>query len=77
MTTQISILPPEVLLSPMIIITSPELLLWFGLDGAANFEQVLPNLDNFYEISDADTADPSTLPIGFLKPNAYVKPDAS
>ncbi|MGC6466171.1 MAG: DUF1501 domain-containing protein [Akkermansiaceae bacterium] len=54
-----------------------ELLLWFGLDGAANFEQVLPNLDNFYEISDADPADPSTLPIGFLKPNAYVKPDAS
>ena len=45
-----------------------ELLLWFGLEGAANFEQVLPNLANFYDIGDADLTDPTTLPIGFLKP---------
>jgi len=48
-----------------------ELLLWFGLDGAANFEQVLPNLSNFYNIGDADASDPTTLPIGFLKPSAF------
>lgn len=45
-----------------------ELLLWFGLEGAANFEQVLPNLDHFYDIAGADLSDPTTLPIGFLKP---------
>lgn len=48
-----------------------ELLLWFGLDGEANFEQVLPNLSNFYDLGDADAADPTTLPIGFLKPNSF------
>ena len=48
-----------------------ELLLWFGLEGAANFEKVLPNLSNFYEIGDANAADPATLPIGFLKPDAF------
>lgn len=48
-----------------------ELLLWFGLQGQSNFAQVLPNLSNFYNIGDADAADPSTLPIGFLKPNAF------
>lgn len=49
-----------------------ELLLWFGLDGASNFDQVLPNLSNFYDLSGSDPADPTTLPIGFLKPNAFV-----
>lgn len=48
-----------------------ELLLWFGLAGQANFEKVLPNLRNFYDIGDADAADPTTLPIGFLKPEAF------
>ena len=48
-----------------------ELLLWFGLEGQANFEKVLPNLSNFYDIGDADAADPTTLPIGFLKPGAF------
>ncbi len=48
-----------------------ELLLWFGLSGAANFEQVLPNLSNFYNISNADASDPTSLPIGFLKPNSF------
>jgi uncharacterized protein (DUF1501 family) len=42
-----------------------ELLLWFGLEGRSNFEKVLPNLENFYNIDDADSADPTTLPIGF------------
>jgi hypothetical protein len=44
-----------------------ELLLWFGLEGRDQFERVLPNLSNFYDIADADLTDPSTLPIGFLK----------
>ena len=48
-----------------------ELLLWFGLKGRANFEQVLPNLSNFYDIGDADASDPSTLPIGFLKSDTF------
>lgn len=48
-----------------------ELLLWFGLKGRANFEKVLPNLSNFYDIREAVASDPSTLPIGFLKPDAY------
>ena len=48
-----------------------ELLLWFGLDGASNFEKVLPNLSYFYNLANADAADPATLPIGFLKPNAF------
>lgn len=48
-----------------------ELLLWFGLEGRANFEKVLPNLSNFYDIRDAEAGDPSTLPVGFLKPDTY------
>lgn len=48
-----------------------ELLLWFGLEGRANFEQVLPNLSNFYDIGDAEASDPSSLPIGFLKPDSF------
>jgi uncharacterized protein (DUF1501 family) len=48
-----------------------ELLLWFGLDGDANFAKVLPNLVNFYDIGEADATDPATLPIGFLKPNTF------
>ena len=48
-----------------------ELLLWFGLEGGDNFERVVPNLGNFYDIASADAADPSSLPIGFLKPNAF------
>jgi uncharacterized protein (DUF1501 family) len=48
-----------------------ELLLWFGLEGKSNFERVLPNLNNFYNIDDADASDPTTLPIGFLKPDAF------
>ncbi len=48
-----------------------ELLLWFGLEGRSNFEKVLPNLENFYNIDDADSADPTSLPIGFLKPDAF------
>ncbi|MEO1831097.1 MAG: DUF1501 domain-containing protein [Akkermansiaceae bacterium] len=48
-----------------------ELLLWFGLEGRAKFEQVLPNLSNFYDVRDAEPRDPSTLPIGFLKPDAF------
>ncbi len=48
-----------------------ELLLWFGLSGRANFEQVLPNLSNFYDVADANPADPTTLPIGFLKPGTF------
>ena len=48
-----------------------ELLLWFGLKGRTNFEQILPNLCNFYDIRDAKPHDPPTLPIGFLKPDAF------
>jgi uncharacterized protein (DUF1501 family) len=48
-----------------------ELLLWFGLEGRANFEEVLPNLSNFYDVRDAEPSDPSTLPVGFLKPDTY------
>ncbi|MDA7914081.1 DUF1501 domain-containing protein [Akkermansiaceae bacterium] len=48
-----------------------ELLLWFGLKGRTNFEQILPNLSNFYDARDAEAHDPSTLPIGFLKPDTY------
>jgi uncharacterized protein (DUF1501 family) len=48
-----------------------ELLLWFGLEGRDHFERVLPNLANFYDIATADPADPSSLPIGFLKPNVF------
>ena len=47
-----------------------ELLLWFGLEGRDNFERVVPNLGNFYDIASADAADPSSLPIGF-QPNAF------
>jgi uncharacterized protein (DUF1501 family) len=48
-----------------------ELLLWFGISGNANFESVLPNLDSFYTPSTANPADPSTLPLGFLRPNTF------
>ncbi|YCM44126.1 DUF1501 domain-containing protein [Verrucomicrobiaceae bacterium 227] len=48
-----------------------ELLLWFGLEGASNFEAVLPNLSYFYNVADADTSDPTTLPIGLLKPDTF------
>ena len=48
-----------------------ELLLWFGLKGESNFEQVLPNLSNFFDLSQVNPADPSTFPIGFLKPNTF------
>lgn len=48
-----------------------ELLLWFGLEGASNFDTVLPNLKNFYDLASADPSDPSTFPIGFLKPNTF------
>jgi len=48
-----------------------ELLLWFGLEGSSNFETVLPNLSNFFDISGVDAADPSTFPLGFLKPNSF------
>ena len=48
-----------------------ELLLWFGLEGSSNFDAVLPNLPYFYNLANANAADPTTLPIGFLKPNAF------
>ena len=47
-----------------------ELLLWFGVP-ASDFSYVLPNLSNFYDPSTANPADPSTLPIGFLKANTF------
>lgn len=47
-----------------------ELLLWFGLS-ADDFSAVLPNLSNFYNPSSANPSDPSTFPIGFLKPNTF------
>ncbi|MGJ8696262.1 MAG: DUF1501 domain-containing protein [Verrucomicrobiaceae bacterium] len=48
-----------------------ELLLWFGLSGTSNFETVLPNLDNFFDVSTIDPTDQSTFPLGFLKPNTF------
>ena len=48
-----------------------ELLMWFGLDGAANFETVLPNLNNFFDVSNIDPTDQSTFPLGFIKPNTF------
>ena len=47
-----------------------ELLLWFGLS-PDDFSAVLPNLSNFYNPSTAVPSDPSTFPIGFLKPNQF------
>lgn len=47
-----------------------ELLLWLGLSGR-DFDAVLPNLSNFYDPATANPLDPSTLPIGFLKPNQF------
>ena len=50
-----------------------ELLLWFGLS-ADDFSAVLPNLANFYDPGSANPSDPSTFPIGFLKPNQFQTP---
>lgn len=50
-----------------------ELLLWFGLS-PDDFEAVLPNLANFYDVKTADPLDPSSLPIGFLKPAQFELP---
>jgi len=47
-----------------------ELLLWFGVS-PSDMENVLPNLANFYDAASADSSDPSTLPIGFLKPDSF------
>ncbi|MEM9081488.1 MAG: DUF1501 domain-containing protein [Verrucomicrobiota bacterium] len=47
-----------------------ELLLWFGVSGT-DMSSVLPNLSNFYNVASADPTNPSTLPIGFLKPNTF------
>ncbi|MDQ8189951.1 DUF1501 domain-containing protein [Roseibacillus persicicus] len=47
-----------------------ELLLWFGL-APNDFEEVLPNLSNFYDPYTAVASDPATLPVGFLKPNQF------
>ena len=47
-----------------------ELLLWFGLS-PDDFSAVLPNLSNFYDPKSAVPSDPSTFPIGFLKPDQF------
>ncbi len=47
-----------------------ELLLWFGLS-PDDFAAVLPNLSNFYHPHTADSTDPSTFPVGFLKANQF------
>ncbi|MDP0491274.1 MAG: DUF1501 domain-containing protein [Verrucomicrobiota bacterium JB023] len=48
-----------------------ELLLWFGVKGRSNFEHVLPNLSSFYDVAQANPLDPTTLPLGFLKPGTF------
>lgn len=48
-----------------------ELLLWFGLSGTSNFETVLPNLNNFFDVSTVVPTNKSTFPLGFIKPNTF------
>lgn len=48
-----------------------ELLLWFGLSGSSNFDTVLPNLRNFYNLANLNPADQSTYPLGFLRPGTF------
>lgn len=48
-----------------------ELLRWFGVSGTSNFENVLPNLDNFFDVSTIDPTNPATFPVGYLKANSF------